>query len=482
MGQSIGDPSPQPDGRIVAPAAHAKVTVTHKGSTLEVQLQCRDIRARLRMSWAVGAGIVGRTDLAQVGDYIYQSPVSWYAKDGWDLSPGYENRTILDFDRQIVSGCLFCHAGAVRLKPGTANRFQSDAMTPISCNRCHGDAEAHVRNPVRGTIINPTKLSGAARDSICEQCHLEGEVRILNPGRDWWDFRPGQKTEDTFVTFVKDAPNPESYHAVSQSEQLHDSQCWRASGGQLWCGSCHDPHQERTAQASKVTSTCLSCHSALFREGHHQPASECTHCHMPRLRADNVAHTAITDHRIPKYPVRFDAAPSPEHFRLKPWRDPPREFEIRAEGLALIQTGREQKDPAKMRGGYNLLSADTKLRRIDTEEAKAIAEALLDFGDFKTAERILAGAASANPKDALIAWLRGMSLEKSNDAGRAIDEFRRAIALDPSLADGYLELARLYLASGSEELRKRTVFEFLKVMPQSVRFRLELREPVRAGE
>jgi hypothetical protein len=61
----------------------------------------------------------------------------------------------------------------------------------ISCERCHGASEEHLRRPVQGSIINSAKLTGPTRDSICEQCHLAGVTqRILNPSKEFDDFRP----------------------------------------------------------------------------------------------------------------------------------------------------------------------------------------------------------------------------------------------------------------------------------------------------
>ena len=65
--------------------------------------------------------------------------------------------------------------------------------------RCHGGTEEHLRRPVPGSIVNPAKLHGAARDSICEQCHLSGCDRVLNPGKNFEDFRPGMRLEEVFT-------------------------------------------------------------------------------------------------------------------------------------------------------------------------------------------------------------------------------------------------------------------------------------------
>jgi predicted CXXCH cytochrome family protein len=356
MGRSVGNPADEPDGRVEMPKARAEALIRHQGSQLTLELNSQGVRASWPVAWSVGAGLVGRTDLVRVGDYLFQSPVSWYSKtNGWDLSPGYENRSTLDVDRPIVSGCLFCHTGAVQLGSGTENQFAPESLTAISCERCHGPAATHLANPVSGSIVNPAKLAGATRDSVCEQCHLEGEVRILNPGRDWWDFHPGSKTEEIFVTYVKTSTNGRHLHAVSHSEQLAESRCLRASGGKLWCGSCHDPHAGPAGESQRIADVCRSCHQQLSASREHDADKDCVHCHMPRLRADNVAHTAITDHTIPRIAQRLLRDGRDESFGVRPWRGPRPELETRDDGLALIDIGQQDRNTAQIREGYGLL-------------------------------------------------------------------------------------------------------------------------------
>lgn len=129
----------------------------------------------------------------------------------------------------------------------TVNQYQNPPFTEegISCDRCHGPAETHVRRPSSTNIVNPRKLSARARDSICEQCHLGGEARIENPGRRFADFQPGQELEEVFTVYVNASP---VFKVVSHAEQLAHSICAVRSGTKMWCGSCHDPH-EKPAQS-----------------------------------------------------------------------------------------------------------------------------------------------------------------------------------------------------------------------------------------
>jgi cytochrome c-type biogenesis protein CcmH/NrfG len=103
---------------------------------------------------------------------------------------------------------------------------------------------------------------------------------------------------------------------------MESSRCFQASGRQLGCISCHDPHRlpEPATRADYYRGRCLECHE---RRGCAVPAAErrtrgpgenCIACHMPRLAISNIPHTAATDHRIP----RGVPGPAPEGPRPAP--------------------------------------------------------------------------------------------------------------------------------------------------------------------
>ena len=108
----------------------------------------------------------------------------------------------------------------------------------ITCERCHGSSERHLRDPRAATIVNPAKLEPGARDSICEQCHLLGVGRVLNPGKKFGDFQPGQRLEDVFTTYRYVSPqgaDAEKFKVISHVEQLARSTCARRATGA--CGA-----------------------------------------------------------------------------------------------------------------------------------------------------------------------------------------------------------------------------------------------------
>jgi hypothetical protein len=266
--------------------------------------------------YVLGSGTRGLSFLVERDGGLFQSPIAWYTQQrSWDLAPTYREQN-LHFDRRISVGCLFCHANRVEMVDGKPPVFHG---LSIGCERCHGPGELHARRPGRIdgkdlTIVNPADLEpGELRESVCNQCHLQGVSRTNLPGRSSFDFRPGLLL-DAFVNISTSAYDPAMRgRAVGQVEQMRESLCYRQSGGQLGCISCHDPHRlpEAGERIAYYRGRCLECHAdrgcslPLPTRRTRSPEDDCTACHMPRKDATDVAHTALTDHRIPR---RADAA------------------------------------------------------------------------------------------------------------------------------------------------------------------------------
>jgi predicted CXXCH cytochrome family protein len=419
----------------------------------------------------VGAGIVGYSYVVRVGAYLFQSPLSYYTQTrGWDFTPGYQTDSHLDFTHEITSGCLFCHTGSVNLAAAGANQFAEPPFTPISCERCHGSSAAHLRKPVPGSIVNPAKLPLRERDSVCEQCHLEGVTRILNPGRDWWDFQPGQPAEKTFVTYLGPS-NRGNLRAVSQSELLAQSQCARQSGGRLWCGTCHNPHAAESGRATAVRQACLSCHESLFSSGRHRAAEECVSCHMPRIRAGNVTHAAVTDHSIPRQPLTPAQETGGSVPQLRAWREPELGLVARDLGLAYFELATDEHAAADLNQAYRILSRLPPDEADDPPVDADLASLMLVQNQPGSAIQLFERASAQQPGNARYAYCLGVALWRAGRVGEAIKALTRGIQLDPSLPDAYLELAQLYQKIGQASESRRVIQEYLRFMPQNIRLR-----------
>ena len=193
----------------------------------------------------LGSNTRGRTFLFEIDGFLYQSPINYYAgKKAWEMSPGFAQAREMPL-RPVDATCLFCHASRVQpTRPGTVHGFGEPAFLQdgVGCERCHGAGSEHVRANGRVAMVNPARLTGERRDSVCMQCHLEGEARIARAGRSQEDYRPGDRLSEFITIFVREDDARQRRAAVSHVESLAVSRCRIASGDALSCLTCHDPH------------------------------------------------------------------------------------------------------------------------------------------------------------------------------------------------------------------------------------------------
>lgn len=276
----------------------------------------RDTR---ELEWIIGAGENGFGGLVREGEYLFQSPLSFYSKAGrWELSPGYELGNA-GFNRPILPGCISCHSGQANPMPEGNGRFANTPFSElaIGCENCHGPGLAHVLVHQTGfendqghdsSIVNPASLAPALADNICMLCHQTGDVRVLKPGKDYKDFRPGTPLDDA-ISILMVPPKRESPPQQDLLEHYYSmtlSKCYRKSGEKLSCISCHDPHVEPTREEAPAyfKKKCLACHTEksctlpLQVREHLQPADDCAGCHMQKRDVREISHSSITNHRI----------------------------------------------------------------------------------------------------------------------------------------------------------------------------------------
>src|ERR1035437_8449281 len=67
--------------------------------------------AELPVAFVIGSGAHAFGYLFQIGDHVFQSPVSYYTNRRlWDVAPGYEFDPHPDLSRPVTAECLFCHS------------------------------------------------------------------------------------------------------------------------------------------------------------------------------------------------------------------------------------------------------------------------------------------------------------------------------------------------------------------------------------
>lgn len=445
MAHSLSEVTPQPDGSFEHALSETRFSIRSNPSGVVQRFERDGEGGEQRVAYVIGSGAHAFGYLVRIGDHLFQSPLSYYTNRRlWDVAPGYEESRHPDFSRPVTPECLLCHSGKPQPVPDTLNRYQEPAFLAesISCDRCHGPGETHAKNPVPGSILNPAKLRGAARDSVCEQCHLAGEVRIPNPGKSIADFQPGQNLEDTYTVYVAAKPAGKTLKVVSHAEQLALSACARNSGGNLWCGTCHNPHERPSDSAAYFRGRCLTCHGTTLEKSHAAPGRDCVACHMPRLAARDGGHTVFTDHRVARRPERRREPVEPED--LAAWREPGPRLRQRNLALALVAEGLQNNSSQEVIRGYRMLNEVEKEFPDDPDVLTTLGSVLLRGKQPAEALRRFEKVLVLRPAYAPYEVNAASALMAAGRKSEASRHLERGLQLDPLLQQAVELLSGLY--------------------------------------
>ncbi len=445
MAHSLAVAGGLPDGSFLHALSGTQFTTQTAGDVIVQTLSRPGETEKVRADYIIGSGSHAFGLLVKIGDHLFQSPLSYYTgRHRWDMAPGYEQSTNPDFSRPVTIECLTCHSDRPMPVASTLNSYRDPVFVQmgIQCDRCHGDPERHLHNPVPGSIINPSRLPAAARDSICEQCHLAGEVRIPNAGKSIADFRPGDTLEDVYTVYVVRQPPEKTIRVISHSEQLALSMCARSSGGRLWCGTCHNPHEIPANPAAYFRQRCLTCHAATLAKAHAAPDQNCIACHMPRRPAKDGGHTAFTDHRISRHP---ETEPAPvSGGELAAWREPDPSNRNRNLAMALISAGLDHRNSDEVIRGYRLLNRMAGNLSGDAAALTTLGNVVLKGKQPIEAARHFARALELRPDYAPYEVNLAIALLDAGNTDEAARHLERAVRLDPLLQQAVELLSRAY--------------------------------------
>ena len=421
------------------------------------------------LEYFIGSGAVGRSYLTRVDGYVFQAPVSFYASDAqWRVSPGFERSETLNVSRPVESSCLNCHASGVRLIAGTVNKYESPPIREggIGCERCHGAGEQHIRSPSHQSIVNPAKLSMAARDSVCAQCHLSGEVRVAKSGREK-PFVPGELLSDSSAAFVWDPPKARQVNG--HVEELSRSRCKLASGDKLWCGSCHDPHSTPADKASWYRERCYACHTnasctvaATVRAA---LKNDCAACHMPRSEVRDVLHAAYTDHTIPK---RKTPPPMDLTSALVAFGGPAYGRDL---GIASALIAQRENNRGLGVQAIELLKLAWRTNTSDTAAGSQLAQLYDRAGQDQQACAIYEEIAKnpLPPPAATNNW--GTCLAREGRLAESIPFWESVVARSPAEESAWINLAVAQIKMGNPAAAQKTVQRALRFHPTSAKLR-----------
>jgi tetratricopeptide (TPR) repeat protein len=244
---------------------------------------------------------------------------------------------------------------------------------------------------------------------------------------------------------------------------MYGSRCFQASAGKMGCISCHDPHF-KPAAAEKVSyfrERCLSCHQekgcalAEAERRKQQPDDSCAACHMPRLSTSNVAHTALSDHRILRRPDPGEP-PSAQPRRPLPGVIPISNFfekqfdredpkAARDLGVALVHLAQELPPMRTFLGQAALPLLENGLQAAPQDvvalESKGFSLAIQ--GRTEEAQSALDAALRAAPMREITLSLAAQLAQKTNRPEQAIAYLRRAVEVNPWEWEYRFNLAQL---------------------------------------
>ena len=289
------------------------------------------------VDWILGSGSATRSYLYQSAwGELFQMPVAWYTRSAkWGMAPGYDKADHQGFGRRVQRDCMFCHNAYPDVVAGSdvhgePQIYPEELPEGLGCQRCHGPGEDHVKlafdldapaDLVAATVVNPAKLEPQLRDDVCAQCHLQPTVTLSGVrhfDRPIYSYRPGESLDDYLVLMdvVEERPREDRFEINHHPYRLEQSRCFQESpAGAMSCLTCHDPHHKKIGEEAKTVfrQACLGCHTVeacgLEAMGQDLPAhlaevasDDCTACHMPRRRTQDVIEVTMTDHAIPRRP------------------------------------------------------------------------------------------------------------------------------------------------------------------------------------
>lgn len=485
------------------------------------------------VDYIIGSGQHTNSHIFNVNGYLHQMPFTYYTQDGkLDFPPGFEGGNNTRFERQIGLECMSCHNSLPEFVFGSENKYD---LVPngISCERCHGPGEIHVREKMAGnivdtskyidyTIVNPRKLEGDLQFEICQRCHLQGNA-VLKPGKSFFDFKPGMRLSDVMTVFMPRYEGGENeFIMASHVDRMKQSECYVQSAGGFNCTSCHNPHytvaETRTEQFNKP---CMQCHtqsnSILCTEDSEVRAAannNCSGCHMPSSTSIDIPHVTVHDHKI-RIPDQNSMSPELEKVRKFMGLQAVNEVEPDNRTMALAYLQQYEKftaDPQMLdsaeryismlgnpfdlsvylyflRESYTEITSLAKsygIQKVLEEYNKKswnnrdawtlyrVAESMYKTGDFVNADRFYSQSVSLAPFNLEFRNKWAVTLIQLGELEKALGQLDTALEEYPLFEEAYVNRGYLFLLMGRDDRAEKDYRKALELNPDYVRAMVNL--------
>jgi cytochrome c-type biogenesis protein CcmH/NrfG len=416
---------------------------------------------RRELKYFVGSGTAARSYLIAADNFLYEAPATYYSRTrAWAPSPGYDRYSYPFLTRAIAPACLRCHATGVQPIDGTQNGYLSQPFLEggVGCERCHGPGARHAASANPHDIVNPASLAPERRDSVCAQCHLSGEIRVDRAGKSMSDFMVGENLADYTVAFVRASSS--AMKVTSHVENLAQSACSRASGGRLWCGTCHDPHfvPSATEKAAWFRSKCEGCHAAaVCRRG-----PNCIACHMPGAAVSDADHVVYTDHSIPRRAVPRNRKPPAEALLTAFGGAAPSTRDL---GLAYAIVALREQNKTYSDRAFELLREAERNDPNDPQTLSYLADLYKSRKDDGTAEALYERLYKADPTQSSAPMNLGAYQMEQGHYAEAIRLFEAALRISPALVLVRLDLAVALIHEGRRDEARAVLQKALEFNP-----------------
>jgi tetratricopeptide (TPR) repeat protein len=230
---------------------------------------------------------------------------------------------------------------------------------------------------------------------------------------------------------------------------------------------------EKEAGRSGSSFRMRGCSEPLVRRKQTSPPNSCIACHVPRYSSSDIVHTASTDHRIVRRPRPFqithlDGARLVDFYRDRfPKGDPQAQRNL---GMGLMKLMRGGLLSVQRHGDPALLLLEVAVARHPEDVALRQSKALaLDLQ--KRPTEALAEARwvlERRPGNWDVLVQAASSAQAQGQTKQAIDYWRRAVEINPVVAEYQLSLIELLIRAGQLDEAGRHCWRLLQLDPFNV--------------